>query len=120
MRSSRNINFLVPLQVYPFDIMVSIGETDEQLAKSIKKFGLNIDDIDEIVNLPSTVKGRTLMLGTNQTFIRLLNKPKHFFICIARKLIKLFLVKKLENRFCTYRNTIFKKYLERKINLTRF
>lgn len=77
MRSNKNINFLVPLQVYPFDIMVSIDQTDEQLLKSVKKYGINSNDIEEIINLPKTVKGRTLIIyGTNQTFIRLIKHPK--------------------------------------------
>lgn len=36
----RSKNFIVPLVVYPFDIMFSLGETDEQLRKVFAKHGI--------------------------------------------------------------------------------
>lgn len=30
-------NFIIPLVIYPFDVMVSLGETDEELKKAFKK-----------------------------------------------------------------------------------
>lgn len=74
---SKAQNFIIPLVIYPFDIMVSVGQTDDELLKSVKQFGLNRNDISEVLNLHETVKGRTLMLlETNQTFMRLKGKPK--------------------------------------------
>lgn len=74
---SKSQNFIIPLIVYPFDVMVSVNQTDDELLKSVKQFGLNRNDISEILNLHETVKARTLMLlTTNQTFIRLKSKPK--------------------------------------------
>ena len=77
MSNPKSQNFIIPFIIYPFDVMVSVNQTDDELLKSVKQFGLNRNDISEILNLHETVKARTLMLlTTNQTFIRLKSKPK--------------------------------------------
>jgi len=74
---SKAQNFIIPLVIYPFDIMFSVGQTDAELLKSVKRYGLNKSDIEEMLNMPTTILGRTLMLlETNHTFIRLKSKPK--------------------------------------------
>lgn len=39
-------NFIIRPKVYPFDLMVSIGETAEQLERSLKRIGVVYDPID--------------------------------------------------------------------------
>lgn len=74
--------FIIPLHVYPFDVLFSIGETDEQFRKSIRKYcpPSVINDLGEdplILKFTETSKGRTVHLNsTNQTFIRLKHYPK--------------------------------------------
>ena len=75
---SKSQNFIVPLVIYPFDIMVSINQTDDELLKSVKRYDLKKDDIEDLLEMPKTMLGRTLMLlETNNTFIRLRVKPKN-------------------------------------------
>lgn len=75
-------NFIVPLVVYPFDIMFSVGETDKQLRDAIND---RLEDehakvflYDELLfNVPETRKGYTLhnLIG-GQTVVRFKkNKP---------------------------------------------
>ena len=39
-----SINFIVFLHVYPFDVMVSIGQTDLELGKCLDKYSLQVED----------------------------------------------------------------------------
>lgn len=43
---TKSKNFIVKIGHYPFDLMVSLGETNDQVFKSIRR--LNIDAIDNI------------------------------------------------------------------------
>lgn len=61
-------NIIIPLVIYPFDIMVSINQSDKDLSMELIRYG--IDDISELV-LSETTRGRTVMYDTNQTVIRL-------------------------------------------------
>lgn len=67
-------NFIIKGTIYPFDIMVSIGEADEELYKKLKQNG--IDCNDEAWKYPNiTIKGRCVSFSGNQTLIRLKRKP---------------------------------------------
>lgn len=68
---SKSLNFIIPLVVYPFDVMVSIDETDEELSKRLKGFSYDQDGVELLMNLPPTTQGRCVMLSSNQTVIRL-------------------------------------------------
>jgi hypothetical protein len=70
--------FIIPLQIYPFDIMVSIDEKDEVLRNRLAKYGSTKEDCDELMNLSDTVRGRAVMLPSNQTVIRLKTLPKKY------------------------------------------
>lgn len=59
-------NFIIPLVVYPFDVMVSIGETDEQLKKVFKKYDIPVLDYFE----HRVTKGRCSFLVGNQSLLR--------------------------------------------------
>lgn len=61
-------NIIIPLVVYPFDIMVSINQSDKDLSIELIRYG--IEDISELV-LSETTRGRTVMFEGNQTVIRL-------------------------------------------------
>lgn len=80
MRKSHN--FIVPLVVYPFDIMFSVGETDKQLMDAINDRMDNEDSKvfleDELLfNVPPTRLGYTLHnLKGGQTVVRFRNQPK--------------------------------------------
>jgi len=67
--------------VYPFDIMVSIGESDDEFIKSCTKILAkeHVGELkeDEVVcRMSQTQQGRTIMLSGNQTIIRLKSKPQ--------------------------------------------
>ena len=62
------LNIIIPLVIYPFDVMVSIGQTDKELSLELLKYG--IEDISELI-LSETTRGRTIMFEGNQTVIRL-------------------------------------------------
>lgn len=71
----RSNNFIIPLIIYPLDVMVSVGETDDQFKKGIMKFPPSVlqDLKDQLIfALPDNVKGRTVLLTTGgQTVIRI-------------------------------------------------
>lgn len=71
------------MDIYPFDIMVSIGESNKQLTKSLKPYtGRLIPRDYELCNYTSdTCEGRAVMFSNNCSFIRLRklpNGPKEF------------------------------------------
>lgn len=63
--------FVIKLGVYPFDVMVSVDETDESISKRLIKYGNTKEEIDPLLNLSETTNGRCVMLPSNQTIIRL-------------------------------------------------
>lgn len=64
-------NFVISLVVYPFDVMVSLGESDEELRRSLKKVDTEWED-----NMQCTGIGRFYMNDRNQSIIRLSVYPK--------------------------------------------
>src|SRR5687768_3308735 len=73
---NKKMNFIIPLVVYPFDVMVSFGETNEEIDKILIKYGLTSDDVSLATFTSKTVQGRTVMFASNQTLIRLPRIPK--------------------------------------------
>lgn len=71
------INFIVPLHVYPFDVMVSIGQDDDQVRKLLKnsKFNLTDGDFDLAMYASDRVKGKACVFSNNASFIRLRKLP---------------------------------------------
>lgn len=45
---TKSLNFIIPLVVYPFDLMVSVGETSDQWSKAISKRWKPEEIIDDI------------------------------------------------------------------------
>lgn len=68
MKKTKGKNFIIPLVVYPFDIMVSIGETDDQLKTSFGKYVDNFD-FGNYFDIPNR-KANCLMFEGGQTIIR--------------------------------------------------
>lgn len=66
------MNFIVSYQVYPFDLMVSIGETDEKLKAKLTSKGL---PWHEDLSLDEMKDGCCCMYEGNQTLLRLRKKP---------------------------------------------
>jgi len=63
--------FIIKLNIYPFDIMVSIDEPDEAILERLIREGNTKKEFKEILNLDETVRGICIMLPSNQTVIRL-------------------------------------------------
>ncbi len=70
MKKVKSLNFIVPLVIYPFDIMISISESDEVLFAKLKKHGVDISDTNLHV-YSDTQRGRCIMFKGNQTLIRM-------------------------------------------------
>jgi len=68
--------FKISYQVYPFDVLVCIGSTMEEILKYLdSKYGIVLQEDDKVL-LELNGEGKTLMLDSNQTILRLkkLNK----------------------------------------------
>lgn len=68
--SNKKHNFIIPLVIYPFDVMVSIGQSDKELYPILKKFGVDTED-DNLLTHSNTQRGRTILFKGNQTLIRM-------------------------------------------------
>ncbi len=66
----KSIGFIIELGIYPFDVFVSINQTDKELFSQLYEYGFTDDELKELI-LSETTKGRTIMLDGNQTVIRL-------------------------------------------------
>lgn len=65
-------NFIIRNKVYPFDIMISVDETDVALLSRLEKHGIaDKSEFNKLCLMGDTVFGRTVMFKGNQTLIRL-------------------------------------------------
>ncbi len=69
-------NFIIPLIVFPFDVMVSIGETDADLFKKLKRHGIEDTDFEVAQYTDDSCMGRYALFPGNQTLIRIRKSPK--------------------------------------------
>lgn len=71
------INFIISLEVYLFDLMVSIGQSDKQLAKSLEIEDNRMTEADyEICKYGnSTSPARAVMFSTNASLLRMRKLP---------------------------------------------
>ena len=67
------MNFIIDLQVYPFDIMFSVCETDEAFKKNYKSASGKEPD-ESMLNVERDVKGRTYMNEDHALLIRIFEK----------------------------------------------
>ena len=75
MRKTKKINkgknFIINLYYFPFNIYVSIDETDEKIIKDInKKFHVTKEDIESI-KMAERGQGRCVMMSGNRTVLRI-------------------------------------------------
>lgn len=76
-KNKKNINFIIPLILYPFDVMISIGQDDNELEKVLNKISNLTEDDIYACKYPSIfVKGRAVMFTTNASIIRLKKLPE--------------------------------------------
>jgi len=76
MSRKKKLNFIIPLVVYPFDVMVSFGETENEIIRILESLELSESDITLALFHSDTINGRAVMFESNQTLIRLRNFPK--------------------------------------------
>jgi len=65
---AKQLNFIISLKVYPFDVMVSFGETDKELQSKLNKYSVDYSDADwkfEDIGL-----GRAVMFSSGQFLLR--------------------------------------------------
>ncbi|MBA3829257.1 MAG: hypothetical protein H0X33_10000 [Taibaiella sp.] len=75
MSKPASANFIVPLVIYPYDVMVSVAETDEQLRTRLKRYGL--DKEDNLWMYSSANKtGKAVAFPGDQCLIRIKSLPK--------------------------------------------
>lgn len=67
---SKSLSFIVPLGVYPFDVLISFGQTDEQLKKVLAKYDAEWSD-----KMKVTGDGLFFINEKNQSMIRLKSIP---------------------------------------------
>lgn len=82
------LNFIIPLVIYPFDLMVSIGQTDAQVLLKLKQFGLEKEDPEQWQYTGPTNIGRAAILSNNASFLRLRSLPStpRDFGCLAHEI----------------------------------
>jgi hypothetical protein len=72
-----NINFIINMQVYPFDVMVSIAQEDVQLGYSLNRFGpLPVEQIESARYTNDNCTGRYVMFSTGASLIRMRKLPE--------------------------------------------
>lgn len=74
---SKSTNFIIRLNIYPFDIMVSINESNRKLKQTLIESGINItNEINKILIQKKSNDGLYIMFDSNQSLIRLKNWPQ--------------------------------------------
>lgn len=68
-------NFIIPLVVYPFDVMVSIGQTDEELFKQLNKYEITAEDLEN-ARYSDRGLGRYCLFECGASLIRVKHRPK--------------------------------------------
>jgi hypothetical protein len=71
MKKNKSYYFIVPLQVYPFDVMISVDESDHTLLTRLIKYGNKKEDCYELMCMSESVLARTMILPSGQTVIRI-------------------------------------------------
>lgn len=99
------MNFIVPLVIYPFDIMFSIGETNKQFKRSLKEnlpkdaYKCCVEDA-WLFDFEGRDNGKSMILSSGQTICRLGKTPSkgttahEIFHCVE------FILRKLQMKLC--------------------
>lgn len=81
MKKKTKSNFIIDCCIYPFEVMVSIDQTDDELFTSLKPFGYSKADYTEVWDMSDTTEGKCIITASNHTIIRLRStKDKYRFI----------------------------------------
>lgn len=80
MHSKKQINKIIPIGIYPFDLMISFNESDKKVRKALKKYNIipeksNEKTVFEMEKI-KTKNGRMVMFTGRQTIIRLNFMPR--------------------------------------------
>jgi hypothetical protein len=73
----KSLNFIVPLVIYPFDVMVSLGEKDEDVIKRLKKTNVQESEFHLIEMDGKPGQGRAVIFDCGASIIRLWNYPTY-------------------------------------------
>lgn len=71
----KKLNKIIPIGLYPFDLMISFNETDKQVRKALKRYNItpeksNEETVFEMEEIKKKV-GRMVMFTGRQTIVRL-------------------------------------------------
>lgn len=73
----KSLNFIIPLMVYPFDVMFSFSETDQELFNRLSKFnGIDDDEFENAKLDGQQGMGRYCLFRCGASLIRLKYLPK--------------------------------------------
>ena len=71
IKKQKKLNYIIKLEIYPFDIMFSFNETDEELIKTLDKYGIDHADHPWQFETDKHGIGRTCIFASGQTLVRL-------------------------------------------------
>jgi hypothetical protein len=76
----KSLNKIIPISIYPYDLMISFNESDREFKKALSKFGVSPKNstettVYEMDNIKIFV-GRMVMFRGKQTVIRMNFMPK--------------------------------------------
>jgi hypothetical protein len=71
----KSTHFKISYNIYPFDLFVSFGETDQQLKRFLERYGVKYEK--ELTLQNKCTLARTVMGKDGATVIRMRTIPKH-------------------------------------------
>ena len=77
-KKHKSFHFVMPLGVYPFDVIVSIGQSDKELFKVFTKSNKPFDkeDFEAALYTGNTCQARAVMFSNNVSLLRLRKLPE--------------------------------------------
>lgn len=73
----KSMNFIIPLHIYPFDVMVSIGEIDDLLFKKLLSLNVGKEELEHAKFEDIVGRGRYCMFECGASLIRIKKRPKN-------------------------------------------
>ena len=74
MKSAKGINRVIDLVIYPFDVMLSVGETDKTLFKQLDHAGVDNGEFKQAM-YEDIGQARYCLFKSGQSLIRIKGKP---------------------------------------------
>lgn len=68
-------NFIISLDIYPFDVMISVGEDNKTLFKRLIKCGINENEA-KLADYENIGDARYCLFSTGQSLLRIKSFPK--------------------------------------------